>query len=125
MKYLSLVLFIFCLHISMSAINAVGFLHSNQQPLTNWFEQVDDSSLANASYVQGTVNTDSFGFGDFVKALFYFVLAFGFGIIAVPYTLAGFGLQAPFIYYFSLPIYILYLLAIAQFIGNRGTRGMS
>jgi len=125
MKYLSIVMFLFCLHVSLAVINATDIFSTTVTPQNSWFDDIDDNRLADEEYVQSQVDTDvSFGFGDFVKGIYYFVKALGWGILSVPYTLQIFGMQSPFIYYFSLPIYIIYFIAIAQFISNRATKSM-
>jgi len=124
MKYLSIVLFLFMIQVSISVINGIGILHSELQPQAEWFDAIDNEQLANESYIQGEVSADSFGFGDFIKGFWYFIKAVGLGIISIPYTLGIFGLRSPFIYYFSIPVYFLYFLAVAQFLANRGTKSM-
>ena len=126
MKYFSLTLFFFLIHISLATVNALGLIATPLQPQNDWFTTIDQDGLLNESYIQGEVNAGSeFDFGDFIKGFFYFITTLGLGIISVPYTLGLFGLKAPFIYYFSLPVYLLYLVGIAQFISNRGLKGMS
>lgn len=126
MKYLSIVLFIFFIHVSMAIVNTTGILSVEYQEQEDWFDDVKDDRLKDESYVQSQVSTsaESFGFGDFIKGILYFVRAVGWGIISVPYTLGIFGLEYPYNYYFGLPVYFLYFLAIAQFIANRSTKTM-
>ena len=112
----------------MSWVNAVDVFTVVKNPMSDWIEQVDDSSLANESYIQGTVNDPdsvNFGFGDFVKGLFYFILSFGLGIVAVPYTLSQFGVIFPFNYLVGLPVYLIYFAAISQIIANRAYKSMT
>lgn len=125
MKYLKITMFFFLLQVSISVINALAIVDIEYQAQDDWFSSIDDEQLADESYVQGNLDTTSdFGFGDFIKGMWYFVKALGLGIISVPYTLGLFGLRAPFVYYFSVPVYFLYFLAIAQFIANRATKSM-
>jgi hypothetical protein len=114
------------IHVSGAVVNTLNFLDTQTlSPATEWFTTIDNNQLADESYVKSEVDTNTFGFGDFIKGIFYFVVAVGGGIIYVPYTLSSFGLQAPFVYYFSVPVYMLYFLALAQFIANRSTTVMS
>lgn len=126
-KYYSLALFIFVLHVSMAVINATGVFPMAKQPMSEWFDKVNDDQLANEEYVQSSVSSTSVWgtIADFVKGLFYFIVALGLGIIAVPYTLGIFGMVAPFTYYFSLPFYLIYLVALAQIIANRAGKNYS
>lgn len=124
MKFYSLALFLFLIHVSMAITNATDIFPMSRQPMTEWFDKVNDDQLADEEYMQSSVSSTSvFGaIADFVKGLFYFILALGLGIIAVPYTLSTFGLVAPFTYYFSLPFYLIYIIAVAQLIANRATK---
>ncbi len=125
MKYLNIATFLFCLHVSLAILNATGVYSTELTPQTSWFDDVNDQELADANYAQSQVGqTIDYSLGDVVKGIFYFVKALGWGILSIPYTFQIFGVQAPFTYYFSLPVYIMYFLAIAQFISNRATKGM-
>lgn len=124
MKFYSLALFLFLLHVSMAIVNATAIFPMSKQPMTEWFDKVNDDQLSDEEYMQSSVSSTSVwgGIADFVKGLFYFILALGIGIIAVPYTLSIFGMIAPFTYYFSLPFYLIYIIAVAQLIANRATK---
>ena len=128
MRYLSFVLFLFFIQLSLAVVNATDILQTEYQEQSDWFQDVNQKELADESYVQSQIspNVESFGFGDFIKGILYFVKAVGWGIISVPYTLNQFGItySNPLNYLFSLPIYFLYFLAIAQFISNRATKTM-
>jgi len=125
MRYLSVVVFIFCIHVSLAGLNAYGIYSTEVTPQQSWFNDVNADQLADAEYVQSQVeNNVDFGFGDFIKGIFYFIAAVGWGVFAIPYTLSAFGVPPPFTYYFSLPVYFMYFIAIAQFLSNRGTKGM-
>lgn len=126
MKYFAIALLFFLIQCSASIVNATFIFTTVVQPQSDWIASVDKQQLANASYVQGDLSqTTNFGFGDFVKGIFYFVEAAGLGIISVPYTLSNFGMQSPFTYFFSVPVYFMYFLAIAQFVANRSMRSMT
>lgn len=126
MRFVVIALFIFSIQVSASLINSLGIMHYGVQPMDEWFNKVNSQQIEEETYSQGAVTSGSsdFGFGDFVKGLFYFIASFALGVIAVPYTLAQFGLTSPYIYIFSLPVYLIYFLAIAQFLANRGIKTM-
>jgi len=118
MKYTAIILMLMSIHVSMAFINAMGVFTESRQPNMSWLEK----QIANTagSYTQSEVVSDnSLGFGDFVKGLFYFVGSFGLGVIIVPYTLAAFGLTAPWTYFLSIPVYAIYTIALIQIIANR------
>ena len=127
MKYYAIALLIFLINVSVAATNEMGILYTEIHPQDDWFGNVDNNALANENYVQSSVSSTStnFGFGEFAKGLWYFVKAIGLAIIGVPYVLAMFGLQSPYTYIFSLPIYLIYLVGIAQFVSNRALKTMS
>jgi len=127
MKYYAIALLVFLISVAAAFTNELDLFNDKLNPQDDWFDNVDDAELAGQEYSQGTVSdTDiNFGFGDFIKGLWYFIKSIGLAIVGVPYILAGFGLQAPFIYYVSIPVYLIYLIGIAQFISNRGIRNMA
>lgn len=125
MKFISIVIFILCLHVSVALVNASGIFPNYMLPHEEWWGNIDEQRLKEETYVQGNVEPDlDMGLWDFVKGVFYFVYSFGFGIIVFPYTLAMLGLQSPFIYYLSIPVYLLYLLGWFQILANRQTKSM-
>lgn len=134
MKYVAIALLLFCIQVGIATTNAIigpdgviAALQTEAQPQSEWFDDVNQNQLANEDYVQSQVASDTvnFGFGDFIKGLWYFVKAIGLGIIAVPYMLGLFGVKFPFTYFFSLPIYLIYVMGLAQWIANRGLRSMT
>lgn len=126
MRYLAIAFFIFCIHGSIAITNATGIFDVAHPYASDWYSSLDATELSDAQYAESTVNSanTNFGFGDFVKGLYYFVLAVGLGIIWIPFTFEMFGLVAPFTYFFSVPIYFLYFVALAEWISNRSTGGM-
>ena len=123
MRFVSIALFVFFLHISMALLNASQLTTVTKQTSNDRFDQTD--AMLDNSYEDTQISsTYDFGFGDFIKGMWYFVQTFGFGIVWVPKTLEMFGIISPISYYFSLPVYIIYVLGIAQFISNRNTKGM-
>ena len=125
MRFISLALFIFFIQISFAIINTTMIFDTSINPKSDFFTEIDLDSLQNTSYVSSDVQSDNLqGGGDFIKSLWYFIGSFGHALYSTPYLLSQFGVVAPFTYYFGLPIYLLYLLAFIQIIGNRSFRGM-
>jgi len=129
MKFYTIALFIFLVHISAAVINSMNITDAYSiQPTQSWFDAVGQSSSQNQQYFQSSAqqsSTASFGFGDFVKGFAIFVLTFAFGLVAVPYTMMQFGMDLGTATLFSLPVYLVYGGAIAQFISNRANKGMN
>ena len=141
MKYLTVVTFIFLLHVSMATLNAALVASGNKftdnvyavgmfklQPSQSWFDNVE-TEAKDDQYFTTTAFQGASGFGDFVQAaistakgIAKFVIMFGFGIVAIPYTFHLLGLPWVIATPLSLPIYLLYGLALAQFGSGRGTK---
>lgn len=127
MKFVKIALFMFLLQCSFAIVNATGLFQPQVQPQNEWISDVNQNNLQNTSYSQSQATSSTtvdFGFGDFVKGLFYFVLGLAKAVISVPYTLGQLGLRNPFTYYLSAPVYLLYLFGFAQWVANRNTQGM-
>jgi len=129
MKYLTIITLILLIHVSAAVVNAIQYTAGwSIQPYEEGFSEIEQESIENMNYLQSVATTDttiSFGFGDFVVGFLRFVGILAWGIVAVPYTLTKFGLDATLAVSFSIPVYFMYLLGIAQFIANRSTKGMT
>lgn len=143
MKYLAVVTLFFMLHVSMATINAALVASGGKftdivnpigsaelQPSETWFSRVE-SKAKDDEYFTSQAFQGASGFGDFVQAaiatakgIAIFIGMFAFGIVAIPYTLHLLGLPWALAAPLSLPIYLLYGLAIAQFGSGRGTKIM-
>jgi len=135
MKFLTIALFLLCIHVSASIINAIQATSGWQMPHSEtWFKEIEQESIKNEQYFQNQAIQDtsvSFGFGDFVKGFFNFLGVASYSVAVVPYTINQFlppGLsdsdQAKISTPISILIYFIYGLAIAQFISNRAAKGM-
>jgi len=128
MRLISIVLFLLVLQVSMATIGALNILPNAHKPiLWDWFTDVE----AKQDNIQERIGTEKtlpekvFEAGmDFLKGLVYFAANIGWGIIAVPYTLALFGIISPFSTILSVPIYFIYSIGAIQFMANRGFKGM-
>ena len=129
MKYLEIVTMILLLNVSMAVINAAQFVNAYAlQPTDSWFSLVGKDNIKDDQYFQSSAvqnASSNFGFGDFVKGLALFLATLAFGIVAVPYTMTQFGMPTSIAVILSIPVYVSYTLAIAQFVSNRSAKGMS
>lgn len=125
MKYYEIIIFVLCLHVSVALVNATGIFHTTQEHDKEWFNQLYLS--AEDEYEPGNVESDGWiaSLIESVKALAMFIINFAVGIIVVPTTLGAFGLGSPYVYYISVLIYAIYIIALIQIISNRGFKGMS
>lgn len=124
MKYLSITMLILCIHVAMSMFNAAGIFHTSLQPDTEWFDDltaVKDDKFSQAQVEDLSAFDASVGF---IKALFYFFTYLAIGIVIVPYTMTAFGIPLILAVPLSIPVYLIYVVAIAQWFGNRSAKGM-
>lgn len=127
MKFLNFVMFVMMINISIAVVNASGILSTSHQSNNEWINKVYDENLADASYVQGQVSSDSvsLGYGDFVRGLWQFVSTFSLGVVWMPFLYSQFGLSFPYTYYFTVPIWMIYSIALIQIVANRQFKSMS
>lgn len=119
MKYLLFTLFVFLIHISIAIFNATNVFEYGVQEDTDFLKTVDKAELESQTYISNQISQDNdWSAGDYVKATFMFVGTLGLGLFAVPYTLSLLGVPYPFAYYFSLPVYFMYMVAFIQIISK-------
>ena len=125
MKYTTIATFFLMIQISLALLTGIGLFNIDKEYSSDWFAKVDNAGLEAESYVSGEAKSpEVLGFGDFLKGLYTFVKNFGLAIVWVPKTFETFGMLSPLTYYFSLPIYFIYGIAIIQLISNRSFKGM-
>lgn len=129
MKYVALATFLFFLNVSMAFVNASGlFVFQYANADEEWMGQVDEPELADESYATKNVQGESSDWGllgDFVKGLWFFIKTFGMGVLNFGGMLSQFGLKYPFTWLLNLCVYVIYLLGLAQYIGNKNISTMS
>ena len=127
MKFYAIALFLFIFNISIGAMNELAIVHTDKQMQTGW--NTDINQIKNDKYsdtsVSGSDTQVNFGFGDFVKGFWYFIKAVGYATVGVFFMYTNFGLPMVLAGLFSLPVYLIYGVALAQFLANRGMKNMS
>ena len=124
MRILTVLIFLMCFHVAAALVNTGEDFSFTMTPATEWFGDVNESQLRNASYLLNDVTSQNLGFGDFVKGFFYFITTVVVRIVWVPYTMQSLGVPQLIAYYISLPVYMIYLLGIAEFIRGSGSETM-
>ena len=61
--------------------------------------------------------------GDFIKALFWFVDTFVKGTILIGETLRNFGVPEQIVWFYAIPVYFMYIIAIVQLVSGRSFEG--
>ena len=131
MKLIVLALVLFFLNLSVVITDELGIFSYNIATQSGWRDDIE--AIKGQKFdpdISADVST-SFGFGDFVSGFKNFVDAL-WRITLVGEQLKMFGLQnSPTCLdcdrisnLFSIAGMMIYLLGIAQFISNRGTKGM-
>ena len=115
---------IFLISLSASIINAAEiYTGYSVQPDSGYYGKIEEETQSQYFQNSATQTTDSFGFGDFTRAFKVFS-EFAKSIVIVPYMLKQFGMPNDIAIYLGFAVYFIYIAGIAQFIGNRGTKGM-
>ncbi len=124
MKLITLALMLFFLNLSAFLVNTAGvFPNYIFVAQSDWRDEVEGAKSGKFDPDVAADVTTSFGFGDFVTGFKQFVQIF-FRITFVGEQLKLFGLEEKIANVMSLGGIIIYLLGIAQFISNRGTKSM-
>jgi hypothetical protein len=127
MRFVSIAIFMLCLNASIAIVNAAEQFDYEMTPQEEWFEDVDDAEVKDSNFFQNLFTDIAEAmaiFTGFVKGLFQFVQMIAGGVIAIPWMLGNMGVPSPYTYYFSLPIYMIYLLGLAQFMAGRSAPQM-
>ena len=62
--------------------------------------------------------------GDFIRGLYYFYDIFIKGTLLLSPTLENFNVPKPIAFYFNIPLYLMYMIALVQLISGKNLRGM-
>lgn len=130
MRFVSIALFLFFIQLSVGLFNAFNILDHSPEYQTDWVNsnETDLEQLKEEGYVRKLVNSviDYLDFGDFIKAINDFVSLFFRAVFSVKFTLRQFGIDenSPIMFYIPKAVYMIYLVALIQLIGNRTLKGM-
>lgn len=131
MRFESIAIMIFIIHIAMSIVNATQLFDSSSTltPNQDYISKVQSVTVdangvpQNESFYQTQSSSNlNLGFlSDVIliaKALFYFVAVFFFSLFVIPYTFVQFGVPSTIAALVSIPIYLMYIYTIMQIIGR-------
>jgi hypothetical protein len=114
LRFYSIALFLFLFNLILAVYNDPAFgLNYTIQNQADWnvtgsFQQVESSNVSN-----------SFIFGDFLRALQLLIVALAKATVFLPALLAEFALPGVWIALFTAVVWFLYGVAFLQFLGNR------
>ena len=118
MRYLSIVFFLVCIHVSIAMVNTMHITDPYLAPSQELLDKGGQADLMDEEYTKSQISTDTDGFGDYIFAIFKFIGTFALGVVIIPYTLVKIGIAMPYAMYISIPIYLLYIIAWIQIISK-------
>ncbi len=124
MRVFILAMMLFLFNLSVVMVDTLGIYDYNIPVTDKWQSEVDAAKEGRFDPDISSDVSQSFGFGDFVSGFRVFVNAI-FRVTFMGETLKLFGIDNTIANLFSAAGGIIYILGIAQFISNRGLKGMS
>lgn len=120
MKITSLVALIICMAFASAIVNSLHvFTTAGYNYDTKLTSTINDTVSAGEYLGAGVTTTGTLGLGDFIFGFFLFTKIF-FTAIFIPATIfTGFGAPLDMAVLFSMPIYLIYIIAVIQFISGR------
>jgi len=121
MRFLEIAMFLFLINVGILFINELGFFGYEVQAQSDWIGATDEI-VEDDAYKSGSLESAdlSYGIGDFGKALFLFVKSLLYAIVAPGYVLTVFGAPTGIAILFSIPVYLIYIIALIQVIRGFG-----
>jgi hypothetical protein len=128
MKVWSIILYVICLQLAVALVNDIGVFSHSVTPYLDFTNSVSEQALHNDTYLQSQISGGTavdFGFGDFVKGLFFFIGILAWGMIYIAGTWINFGVPVYWAWLLSMPVYVVYAIAIVQMISGRAGEQMT
>jgi hypothetical protein len=129
-RYLTIIIFVFLLNMSLGVVNVLQaeeglFATYSVAEQKEWGRSLNDT-VQEGDYAQADVSEPSIfeSILDVAHSFYLFVKTFAWGVIYIPGVLRGFGIPGVIANLVAGGVWLLYLMAIAQWIGNKQTRGM-
>ena len=130
MKFLKIAVFLFCFQIALAMLNYSDQYTANEMAIADeWMEDVTAEEVKKDSFVQ---NLFGEGIADaiatmtgYIRGLSMFIKVLAGAIVVFPKTLISLGIDSTIAVLVSLPVYLIYLVAILQFISKNQMEGMT
>ena len=123
MKIITIALMLFFLNLSVVMLDELGIYQVSIAAEDKWRENVEATELEQFDPDVGVDAAVSFGFGDFFSGFKQFASMVG-RAVRVDTTLKMLGIDDTIANMFRLAVTIVYIIGVAQFISNTGTKGM-
>ncbi len=123
MRLYVLAMIMFLLNLSVVMVDTLGIYNFNIATDSQWRNDISDVKTKSLDPATSADVSTSFGFGDFISGFNIFIGAV-YRIVNIGTTLILFGVNSTIANIFGAAGGIVYLLGLAQFVSNRGLRGM-
>lgn len=121
MRITAILIFLVSLSFANAMIGSLGLFDTHPEFYDSQFIESINETVMDQSYGGASVSgaNQQFGVGDFIAGLFLFVEIFFTGLFLPYRILVGFGLSTTVSLMFTFPIYLVYIIAIIQFLSGR------
>lgn len=118
MKYVFIALFILCFNISVAMINSLGITGIQDVYNSEWFGELNQTATNQLTYSPSVGSQDDTirSTGDLAKGVSITGKALIRSIVDVPFTFQLLAVPYSLALLLSIPIYLFYLLALAQLV---------
>lgn len=119
MRLVAIIMLVLCFNLSNALYSTVHLFTT--EPVTYENELISNlnSTVSNSQYLGSNVQTEAsaqIGVGDFIGALWYFVKIFFTGVLLPYKMLVNFHVDANIAMFLTIPIYLVYMVAVIAFI---------
>jgi len=121
MRITILVLMVLCINLSLALVSSFGLFNNSAVAYDKQLINDLNDTVANQDYLGTNVQTTTTttGFGDFITGLYTFIKVFFEGVFLPFRMMENFGIDSAIAIYMSFPVYLVYMVAIIQFISGR------
>jgi hypothetical protein len=113
MKFYNIALFVFLFNLALSIVNSLNLTSAYAMPAEQW------NLPTNVTYTGSGLSTATVLFGDFVKALAWFIDAFAKATVLLPELIKSFGFPDIIAWAIASAVWFVYLAGIIQFVSGR------
>lgn len=121
MRITALLILLVSLSFMNALVGSLGLFVTQPEMFGSEFIQTVNETANDQSYIGSSVQaeTTTFGVGDFIAGLFTFIKIFAVGLVLPYQILMGFGINEAIALAVTFPVYLIYIIAIIQFLSGR------
>lgn len=126
MKFYTIAMLLLMLNVSMSIINYVDVMSYQKTYQQEWVNEVGNIEYINQSYASSNIDADAetTAYGNFKKGASLFISTLFYATVGFPWMFRNFGLDWGLAILISVPIFVIYIVGILQFISKQPLGGM-